>query len=73
MEVPEVAQQPDVGPVADAGQERIHQDDALDLGGILRRIRVGDHQADVVSDDPTRLKPSDAASAWMSCAMVFLS
>ena len=30
MEVPQVAQQPDALPVADTGQERVHQHDALD-------------------------------------------
>ncbi len=51
VEVPEVAQQPDVRPVADAGQERVHQHDAVDLGGILRGVGVGDHQPDVVTGD----------------------
>ena len=39
VEVPEVAQQPDVLPVADAGQERVHQHDAVDLGRELRAHR----------------------------------
>jgi hypothetical protein len=51
VEVPLVAQQPYRLPVADAGQERVHQHDAFDLVRILRRVRIRDHQADVVADD----------------------
>ena len=73
MEMPQVAQQPDLGPVADARQERIHQRDAIDLGRILRGIGIGDHQPDIVAGDPHPLVAKRAASAWMSCAIVFLS
>ena len=52
MEMPEIAQQPHRGPVADPGQKRIHQHDTVDLGGILGGIGIGDHQPDVVADDP---------------------
>ena len=51
MEVPQVAQQPDLGPVADAGQEGIHQNDAFHFPGVLRGVGVGDHQANVMTDD----------------------
>ena len=51
VEMPEVAQQPDLRPVADAGQERIHQRDAADVRRILGGIGIGDHQPDVVAGD----------------------
>ena len=63
VEVPEVAQQPDALPVADAGQERVHQHDPLDLGRILRGVGVGDHQADVVADDAARARGRATAPA----------
>ena len=50
MEMPEIAQQEDVIPFADAGQEGFHQHETIDLGGILRRIGIGDHQPDIVAD-----------------------
>ena len=50
VEMPEIAQQEDVIPFADAGQERFHQHEPIDLGGILRRIGIGDHQPDIVAD-----------------------
>jgi hypothetical protein len=51
VEVPEVAQQPYVLPVADARQERVHEHDLVDLVAILRRVGVGHHQTDVVSHE----------------------
>ena len=51
VEVPEVAHQPDVLPGPDAGQERVHQHDALGLLRELGRVRVRHHQADVVPHD----------------------
>ena len=50
MEMPEIAQQKDVVPVADAGQERLHQHEPIDFGRVLRRIGIGDHQPDIVAD-----------------------
>ncbi len=52
MEMPEIAQQKHIVPVADAGQERFHQYQPVDFAGILRRIGIGDHQPDVVPDQP---------------------
>ena len=52
VEVPEVAQQPDGLPLAHARQERIHERDALDLGRKLRGIGIGDHEPDIVADEP---------------------
>lgn len=52
VKMPEVTHQPNVTPVPDAGQKGVHQCDPLDLSGILRGIRVRDHQPDIVSDDP---------------------
>ncbi len=49
--MPLVAQQPDLLPVADARQERVHQRNALDFVRVLRRVSVRDHQADIVTDD----------------------
>ena len=51
MEVPQFTQEPHVLPVADAGQERVHQHHPL--GGLreLRGIGIGHHQPDVVADD----------------------
>src|SRR6266567_7284619 len=51
VEMPQVAHQPDILPIADAGQKGIHQDHAL--GGLwkLRGVGVGHHQSDVVADD----------------------
>ena len=56
MEMPEIAHQPNIAPVPDARQERVHQRDAVDLARILRRIGVGDHQPDVVPDNPDALE-----------------
>ena len=52
VEVPEIAQQKDVIPFANAGQERFHQHDPVDFARVLRRIGVGDHQSDIVTDQP---------------------
>ena len=60
VEVPEVAHQPDVLPGPDAGQERIHQHDPLDLLGELGRVRVRHHQADVVPHDGGAIHPERA-------------
>src|SRR3546814_20655837 len=49
MEMPQVAQQPDLGPVADAGPEGIHQHDLCRLLRKLRRTRIGEHHADVMA------------------------
>ncbi len=51
VEVPLVAQQPDLLPVAHAGQERVHQRDAFHFVRVLRGVGVGHHQADIVADD----------------------
>jgi len=51
VEVPQIAQQPHVGPVAHAGQERIHQHDAVHFVRVLGGVRVSHHQADVMPDD----------------------
>ena len=51
VEVPEVAQEPDVLPVADAGQEGVEERDALDLRREPRGVGVRDHESDVVPGD----------------------
>src|SRR5206468_12878909 len=51
VKVPEIAQQPDVLPGADARQEGVHQYDTLGCLRKLRGVGVRDHQADVVADD----------------------
>ncbi len=51
MEMPEIPQQPDLGPVADSGQECVHQHDAIDVLRVLRSVGVSHHQPDVVADD----------------------
>ncbi len=51
MEMPEIAQQKDVVPLPDAGQERFHQHQPIDLVRVLRRIGIGHHQPDVVADE----------------------
>jgi hypothetical protein len=67
MKVPEVAQQPDVLPIADAWQKCIHQDDFADFFGILGGVRVSHHQADIVADQLRELKQSgpDALPAYV--------
>src|SRR4051812_45837073 len=51
MEVPEITQEPDCFPITDSRQKRIHQHDALGFLRKLRRVGVGHHQTDVVTDD----------------------
>ena len=55
MEMPEIAHQPHVAPVSDARQEGVHQRNPVHLARILRRIGVGDHQPDIVPDNPNVL------------------
>ena len=52
MEMPEIAQQKDAVPVAHAGQERLHQHQPIDLVRVLRRVAIGHHQPDAVTDQP---------------------
>jgi hypothetical protein len=49
VEVPEVLQQEEVRRIAHTRNEGVQQRDAIDLGRILGGIRVGYHQADVVT------------------------
>ena len=51
VEVPEIAEQPDVLPVADARQEGVHQHRARGRLRELGGIGIRDHQADVVTDN----------------------
>jgi hypothetical protein len=76
VEMPEVAQQPDFGPVSDAGQKRIHQHDAVDLGGILRGISVSDHQPDIVASDAHALmskRGGESMDVLRHCLLVVAS
>ena len=57
MEVPQIAQQPDVLPVANPGQERVHEHHPRGLARELRSIRVRNHQTDVVADDADVVEP----------------
>src|SRR5690348_18343904 len=56
VEMPLVAKQENARGIADAGQERVHQRNALDVVRILRRVRVRDHEPDVVPDDDDLLE-----------------
>ena len=56
MEVPQIAHQPDVFPITDAGQEGVHKHKALGLLRELRGVSVGDHQPDVVTNDARALE-----------------
>ncbi len=56
MEMPEIAHQPHVAPVPHPRQEGIHQGDAIHLRGMLCRIGIGHHQADIVADDANALQ-----------------
>ena len=74
VEVPQVAQQPDVLPVADARQEGVHQHDAL--GGSPETARRRRTRPSGRCRGPRwrhDRSPSDATSSWMSTAMFFLS
>ena len=48
VEMPQVTQQPDGFPIADAREERVHQDESIDFRRVLRGVGVRDHQSDVV-------------------------
>lgn len=50
-EVPEPVVFDDVVPGRDAGEGRVHDDEAVDLVGVEGGIGVGDHDADVMRDD----------------------
>jgi hypothetical protein len=52
VKVPHIAQEPDILPVADAGQEGVHQHHPIRGLWELGRVGVGDHQPDVMPDDP---------------------
>jgi hypothetical protein len=54
--MPKIAHEPNVAPVADAGQEGVHQRDAIDLVWILRRIGVCNHESDIVPDNLNALE-----------------
>jgi len=38
-------------PVADTGQEGVHDDEPVHVGRELRGVRIRHHEADIVSDD----------------------
>ena len=50
VEVPQIAHQPDIFPIADAGQEGVHQHQPVRLLRELRGVSVSHHQSDVVAD-----------------------
>ena len=56
VEVPQVAHQPNVLPIADAWQEGIHQHHTLGSLRKLRGVGVGHHQSDIVADDTHTIK-----------------
>ena len=55
--MPEIPQQPDGRPIADAGEEGVHQRDPGHLGRVLRGVGIGDHQPDIMSYDADTLVP----------------
>src|SRR5947209_17910341 len=52
MEMPKIPHQPYVAPVSYAWQEGVHQNNLIHLARILRRVGVGNHQPNIVSDNP---------------------
>src|SRR5207249_11226893 len=51
VEVPEILQKKEAGRIADARNESVHQRETVDFGRILRGVRIGHHQTDIVARD----------------------
>ena len=51
MEMPQISQQPNRLPFADARKKSVHQGNPFDFGWILCRVSVGNHQSDIVAHD----------------------